>query len=98
MVNHLSKQPINLRRWTISGDGPLAIECYQTVECLSKSVELAHAPNVQAVANSLSQGSQTAKQKFLNHAKSCVQLIHSYYRGQLTSSLKVPLIAIKATR
>ena len=68
------------------------------MERVSRSVELAHAPNVEAVANSLSRGSQTAKQRFLNHAKSCVQPAHSYYRRQLSSSLKVPLIAFKAAR
>ena len=66
--------------YKLEGDGPLAFECYETVECVSRSVELAHAPNVEAVANSLSRGSQTAKQRFLNHAKFCVQPAHSYYR------------------
>ena len=66
------------------------------MEYVSRTVELALAPNVEAVANSLSRHSQTAKQRFLNHVHSCVQLAHSYYRYQLTSSLKVPLIAFKA--
>ena len=65
------------------------------MECVSKNVELAHAANVEAVANSFSRGSQTAKQRFLNHAKSSVQSAHSYYRRWLTSSLKVSLIAFK---
>lgn len=33
---------------------------------------------------------------FFIHVHSCVQPAHSYYRQQLTSSLKVPLIAFKA--
>ena len=86
--------------YKLKGDGPLAFEYYETVECISRSVEMARASNVEAVANSLSHCSQTAKQRFLiiNHAKSYVQPAHSYYRQQLTSSLKVPLIAFKAAR
>ena len=73
--------------YKLEGDGPLAFECYETVKCISRSVEMAHAPNVEAVANSLSCGSQTAKQRFLNHAKSYVQPDHSYYI-QMTANIK----------
>ena len=83
-------EPFVKATYKLEGDGPLAFECYETVECsetvecVSRSVEMAHEPNVEAVANSLSHGSQTAKQRFLNHAKSCVQPAHSCYRRQLT--------------
>ena len=91
-------EPFVKATYKLEGDGPLALECCEIVECVSRTVELAHAPNVEAVANSLSRGSQTAKQRFLNYAKLCVQPAHSYYKRQLTSSLKVPLIAFKAAR
>jgi len=65
------------------------------VEYVTNSVGLAYAPNV---AKSLSCGSHTSKQRFLDHAKSCVQPAHSYYRRQLSSSLKALLIAFKAAR
>ena len=44
------------------------------------SVELAYAPNVEAVAKKLSCGSQTVKQRLLNHATTCVQPAHSYFK------------------
>ena len=66
--------------------------CKHCVTC----VELAYAPNVEAVAKTLSRGSQTVKQRLLNHATTCVQPAHSYFKWQLSSSLKVPLVAFKA--
>ena len=68
------------------------------METVTNSVELAHAPNVEAVAKTLSRGSETVKQRLLNHAKTCVQPAHIYYKRQLSSSLKVPLLAFKAAR
>ena len=53
-----ANQKIN-KIYKLEGDGPLALECYETVETVSHSVELAYAPNVEAVAKALSRGSQT---------------------------------------
>jgi len=91
-------EPFVKTTYKLEGDGPLALECYEAVETVSRSVELAYAPNVEAVAKTLSCGSQTVKQRLLNHAKTCVQPAHSYYKRQLSSSLKVPLVAFKAAR
>ena len=60
-------EPFVKAMYQLEGDGPLAIECYEPVECVSHSVELAYAPNIEAVAKLLSHGSQTVKQKLLNH-------------------------------
>ena len=46
MVNHAFVKAT----YKLKGDGPLAFECYETVECVSRSVELAHALNVEAVS------------------------------------------------
>ena len=73
-------EPFVKATYTLEGDGPLALECYEIIECLSTSDELAHAPNVEAVAQTVSRVSYTTKQKLLNHAKACVQPAHSYYR------------------
>jgi len=91
-------KPFVKATYKLEGDGPLAFECYETVECVSRSVELAYAPNVEAVAKQLSRGSHAAMQRFLNHAKTCVHPAHSYYKRQLSSSLKVALVAFKAAR
>ena len=61
-------KPFVKATYKLEGDGPLALECYEAVETVSHSVELAYAPNVEAVAKTLSHGSQTVKQRLLNHA------------------------------
>ena len=61
------------------------------METVTNSVELAYALNVEAVAKTLSCGSETVKQRLLNHAKTCVQSAHSYYK-------RLPLLAFKAAR
>ena len=49
-----------IKIYKLEGVGPLALECYyETVETVSHSVELAYAPNVEAIAKALSRGSQT---------------------------------------
>ena len=53
-------EPFVKATYTLEGDGPLALECHEIIECLSTSVELAHAPNVEAVA-------QTVSPQFLHH-------------------------------
>ena len=46
----------------------------------------------------MSRGSQTVKQRLLNHTTTCVQPAHSCFKRQLSSILKVPLVAFKAAR
>ena len=54
--------------------------------------------DVEADAKALSLGSPTRRQKWIDHAKTCVEPCHSYFKRQLTSSLKGPLKAFKAGR
>ena len=42
-------EPFIKATYKLEGDGPLALECYEIMEFVSRSVELAHAPNVEAV-------------------------------------------------
>jgi len=73
-------EPFVIAMHKLEGDGPLALECYEVVKTVSHSVELAYAPNVEAVAKTLSRGSHTVKQRLLNHATTCVQPAHSYFK------------------
>ena len=65
-------EPFVTATYKLEGDGPLALKCYEIVKTVSHSVELSCAPNVEAVAKTLSRGSQTVKQRILNHATICV--------------------------
>ena len=53
-------EPFVKATYKLEGDGPLAFKCYETVECVSRSIELAYTPNVEAVANKFVSSSMKA--------------------------------------
>ena len=81
--------------YQLEGNGPLALGI---VDGLSTSIRLCNVPNVEAIAKKLANGSLHAKQKWIDHAKTCIEPGHNYFKRQLTSSLKGPLQAFKAAR
>ena len=40
--------------YNLEGDGPLVFTCFEIVDALSASIRVAHAPNVEAIAQVLS--------------------------------------------
>jgi len=91
-------EPFVKATYRLEGNGPLALDCFEIVDSLSTSIRLCNVPNVEAIAKRLANGSPTAKQKWIDHAKTCIEPGHNYFKRQLTSSLKVPLQAFKAAR
>lgn len=91
-------EPFVKATYRLEGNGPLALDCFEIIDSLSASIRLCNAPNVEAIAKHLAHGSFTAKQKWIDHAKTCIEPGHSYFKHQLTSSLKGPLQAFKAAR
>ena len=80
--------------YNLEGDGPLVFTCFEIVDALSASIRVAHAPNVEAIAQVLSQGVPSVKQQLVDHAKRCAQPGFDYFQQQqLGSSLKGPLAA-----
>ena len=67
-------EPFVKATYRLDDDGPLALECFEVVE---GSIHLGYAPNVEAVAKSISKRSLTAKQKLIDHAKKCVKPGHT---------------------
>ena len=84
----------------LEGDGPLALDCYETVDTVIASVAAEHLPNVRAVAQCLTRQlpSHPHHEMWVKYAKSCVQGGLDYFTKQLTSSLKVPLAVFKSCR
>ena len=82
----------------LEGNGHLALDCFEIVDGLSTSIRLCNVPNVEAIAKKLANGSLHAKQKWIDHAKTCIEPGHNYFKRQLTSSLKGRLQAFKAAR
>ena len=85
----------------LEGDGPLALECYESITKVSATIQVGHTPNVQAVARQLTGGappSSPQHQQLIAYAKACVQPGLDYFERQLGSSLKAPLAAFKCAR
>ena len=64
---------------------------------LTAAVNLAHHPNVAALARQLSGGNGPIQQ-WQDYALSCVQPGYRYYLGRLNDSMKIPLASFKAAR
>ena len=47
--------------YNLEGDGPLALKCYDIVDTLSAGIQVAHAPNVEAIAWTISGGTPPFK-------------------------------------
>ena len=84
--------------YSLDGDGPLALTCYEAISALNAAARQAYYPNLQAVAHTVSFGDSDAEQELIVYAKSCVQPRIAYYFQQLSSSMKEPLEAFKAAR
>ena len=85
----------------LEGDGPLALECYESITKVSATIQVGHTPNVQAVARQLTGGAPPSSPQHLQliaYAKACVQPGLDYLERQLESSLKSPLAAFKCAR
>ena len=57
-----------------------------------------HAPNTEAVINSISKESHTIKERLRQHAKNCMQPGIAYFNRQLSTSLQITLQPFKAAR
>ena len=79
--------------YNLEGDGPLALTCYKTIQEVKSAIQVGNIPNVQAIAKSISPSS-VVQQQLIAHTKNCVE---PAFKQQLTSSLKVPLAAFKAS-
>ena len=83
--------------YNLEGDEPLASICYEIVQTVVASIQVANTPNVNAIAKSLAPA-PAVQQQLVTYAKSCVQPGLDYFQHQLQTSLKVSLAAFKASR
>ena len=67
-------EPFVKAMYQLEGNGPLALDCFEIVDGLSR---LCNVPNVEAIAKKLANGSLHAKQKLIDHAKTCIDIIIS---------------------
>ncbi len=72
------------------------LKCYEIIDAVSAGIRVDYAPNVEAIARTISRGAPSVQQQLVDYAKRCCQPGFDYFNYQLTSSLKTPLLAFKA--
>ena len=55
--------------YKLEGDGPLLFDCYDTISSLTTAMQVEHYPNVEAVAQRISQAHSYSKQLLISHSK-----------------------------
>ena len=84
--------------YNLEGDGPLAFRCYEILSTLTASIQVAHYPNVQAIAQTLSCGSHVVLQQWINYGKACVMPGLQYFLDKFTHELSGSVGAFKAAQ
>ena len=90
-------EPFVKATYSLEGDGPLILSCYELVQEVVASIKVENVPNLQAVIVQLSQH-VAVQQQLKVYAKQCIQPGLDYFNQQLQSSLKDSLTAFKAAR
>lgn len=86
--------------YSLEGDGPLAVNCYEAVDRILTGLHAEYIPNVRAVAHMLSAKppADPVHEAWVSHARKCVQPGLDYFKQQLESSLKRSLDIFKGCR
>ena len=84
--------------YNLEGDGPLVFRCFEILSTLTASIQVAHYPNVQAIARTLSAGSPVIHQQWLDYAKDCVKPGLQYFLEKFLGELSGSVAAFKAAR
>ena len=77
-------EPFVKATYTLEGDGPLALNCYEVLSTLSAGIHVQHYPNLLAVAQKISGCNPALKQQWVDYGKSCVAPgLHDKFSGEL---------------
>ncbi len=79
-ITHWGK-PFVTATYDLEGDGPLVFSCYETVQAVVASIQVANTPNVNAIARRLS-SVESEQQQLIAYAKNCVQPGLDYFSKQ----------------
>ncbi len=83
--------------YTLEGDGPLALKCYEVISDVKAAVRLCHWPNTTAVAKKVA-NQQHSEQIWMKYASNCVKPRFDYFTAKFDEDL-LPLVnAIKSAR
>ena len=84
--------------YSLEGDGPLALQAYQTVSSLYKHITLQYYPNLVSVACQLSQGNMERKNQLLAYGKVCCAPAYAYFKTKFDNDLQPNMNAFKIAR
>ena len=82
----------------LEGDGPLALEAYQTVSSLHNHISLQHYPNLAAVASQLSQGNTTRENQLIAYGKACCDPAYAFFKAKFDNELHHNVLCFKSAR
>ena len=88
-------EPFVKATYSLEGDGPLVLSCYELVQEVVASIKVENVQNLQAVIVQISQH-VAVQQQLKTYAKQCIQPVLDYFNQQLQSSLKNSITAFKA--
>ena len=105
---HLQLEPASIVDWgehfvkatyTLEGDGPLCLRCYEVIDAIYVAIASAHVPNVEAVAKKLATEIRGIHEsQMLQYAQKAIQPGLDYFKSQMEGTLKDALSAFKAAR
>ena len=84
--------------YTLEGDGPLVLVCYEEIKKLRAVIQTAHYPNVDAIAANLAPGNPGAQQQMVSQALSCVKGGLDYFQEKFGNDSISPLNAFRAAQ
>ena len=85
--------------YTLEGDGPLSLECFEIIDKVKAAVAVENIPNVRGVANMLTrQPPQHPHEQWVEYARSCLKKGLDYFETQISTNLKNALEVFKACR
>lgn len=90
--------PLVQATYRLEGDGPLMFTCFEEVEKVFQAIQIAHFPNLNRVAERLSQGQITIQQQLVQYGLSCVQPVFDYFLAKFQHDLKPAVNAFRAAR
>ena len=84
--------------YSLEGHGPLVFHFFEVLSTLSAGIQVAHYPNLQAIAQMLSGGSQVVLQQWVDYGKACITPGLQYFLGKILQELSGSTGAFKAAR
>ena len=90
--------PLVQATYRLEGDGPLVLTCFEEVDKVFKAIQVAHFPNLNGVADRLSQGQNASKQQLVAYGVLCVKPVFDYFVLKFRNELKPVVDAFKAAQ